>query len=98
MSDDEGRRVRTQPDDRVGNLLGPAHSSDRLLRGDLLPSFGSAVGEAVHHRGGDVSGGDGVDADVLRGVVERRRPGQPDYAVLRGGVRTSPLDAYDPGA
>src|SRR5437660_4996363 len=42
-------------------------------------------------------GADGVDADVPRGVVEGRRPGEADYAVLGGGIRGVALDADDPG-
>src|SRR5438034_4579268 len=97
MSDDEGSRVRTEPDDGIGDLFGPAHPSDRLLRDDPRPPRRGAAGEASHHRGIDVPGADGVDADVRRRVVEGRRPGEADHAVFRGGVRGVAFDADDPG-
>src|SRR6059058_3740315 len=78
MPDDEGGRIRAQPDDGRGDLLGLAHSADRLLRDHLRASFGRAPGEAAHHRRVDVARADGVDTDVLRGVVEGRRPGEAD--------------------
>src|SRR5256886_14408345 len=97
VPDDEGGRVRAKPDDGRGDLLGLAHPADRLLRDHLRASLGRAPGEATHHRRVDVPGADGVDADVLRGVVEGRRPGDADHAVLRGGIRGVALDADDPG-
>ena len=42
VPDDEGGRLRTQPDDGRGNLLGPAHPSDRLLRDHPLAALGGA--------------------------------------------------------
>ncbi len=98
VADHEGGRVRAQPDDGRGDLLGLAHPPDRLLRDHLRAPFGRAPGEAIHHRRVDVAGADGVDADVLRGVVEGRRLGEADHAVLRGGVRGAALDADDPCA
>ncbi|HEX9285399.1 MAG TPA: hypothetical protein VF879_06985, partial [Nitrospirales bacterium] len=73
MSDDEGGRVRTQPHDGCGDLLGLAHPTDRLLRDHPLLPLGGAAGEAIHHRGVDDPGAHGVDADVLWGVVQGRR-------------------------
>ena len=98
VADHEGGRVRAQPDDGRGDLLGLAHPPDRLLRDHLRPPLGRAPGEAAHHRRVDVPGADGVDAEVLRGVVEGGRLGQADHAVLGGGVRGAALDADDPGA
>src|SRR5207249_11137853 len=60
--------------------------------------FGSTAREAIHHRSSDVSGGNRVDTDVLRGVIQSRRFGQSDYAVLCGRVCASPFDSDDPGA
>src|SRR5437867_12771863 len=97
MSDDEGSRVRTEPDDGIGDLFGPAHPSDWLLRDHPRPPLRGAAGEASHHRAIDVPGADGVDADVRRRVVEGRRPGEADHAVFRGGVRGVAFDANDPG-
>ena len=53
-----------------------------------------AAGEAVHHRGVDVAGTDGVDADVLRGVVEGRRlvrPITPCFAAVYAGLPLMPM-------
>ena len=52
--------------------------------------FGGASGEAVHHRRLDKAGADGVDADVLRGVVEGRALGQADDAMFRRRVGGCP--------
>jgi len=95
VADHEGGRVRAQPDDGRCDLLGLAHPLDRLLRDHLRAPFGRAAGEAFHHRRLDVAGADGVDADVLRGVIEGRRLGEAKHAVLRGGVRGAALDADD---
>src|SRR5213078_759880 len=70
VPDDEGGRIRAEPDDGRGDLLGLAHPADRLLRDYLRAPLGRAAGEAPHHRGVDVPGADGVDAEVLPGVVE----------------------------
>ena len=88
--------VRTQPEDRGGNLLRLSHPSDWLLGDHFRAAFGRAAGEAIHHRGVDVAGTDGVDADVLRSVVEGGRAGEADDAVFRSGVRRAALDADDP--
>jgi hypothetical protein len=87
VADHESSRVRAQPDDGRGNLLGLAHPPDRLFRNHLRAPFGCAPGEATHHRGIDVAGADDVDPDVLRCVVESRRLRQANHTVLRGGVR-----------
>ena len=98
VPDDEGGRLRTQPDDGRGNLLGPAHPPDRLPRDHPLASLGGAPAEAVHHRGFDDPGAHGVDAEVQRRVVEGRRLGKADDAEFRGAVRGLTGDAFDPGA
>src|SRR5687767_9478647 len=95
MADHESGRVRAQPDDGRGDLLGLAHPPDRLLGDYPRAPFGRAAGEAIHHRGVDIAGTDDVDADVLRGVVERRRSGEANQAMLRGGVRGAAPDADD---
>jgi len=96
VADDEGGCIRTQPQDGIGDFFGLAHPSDWFLRDHLRAPFGRAPGEATHHRGVDAAGTDGVDADVLRGVVEGRRAGEAYHAVFRGGVRRAALDADDP--
>ena len=82
--DDEGaRRIRAQPDDAAAIFSGlpicPTGSSAITF---ARPSGVPPV-KRTHHRGVDVAGTDGVDADVLRGVVEGRRPGEADHTVLR---------------
>jgi len=95
VPNDEGSRVGAQPDDGLRDLLALAHPSDRLLGNHLGAPFIRAAGEATHHRGVDVAGTDGIDADVLRGVVEGRCLGQSDRAMFRSGVRGAALDADD---
>src|SRR5215216_1963787 len=98
VPDDEGSRVRTQPQDSLGDLLRLSHPSDGLLRDHPLASFRRVTGDPVHHAGVDDPGADGIYADVGRCIVEGRRPGQADHAVLRGDVRGSTSEALDPGA
>jgi hypothetical protein len=43
VPDHEGGRVRTQPDDGRGDLLGLSHPADRLLRDHPFPPLGSAA-------------------------------------------------------
>src|SRR5439155_27214666 len=76
VADRERRLVGAQPEHRGGDLLGPAHAADRLLGDDGGAAFVGVAGEAAHHLGVDNSGADGVDADVLGGVVERGGLGQ----------------------
>src|SRR3954454_14642745 len=99
-SDDEGSRIRTQPQDGCGDLLRLAGPPDWLHRRSalelsLLP-LRSAPAEAIHHRRVDDPGAHDVDADVRLRVLEGRRPGQADHAVLGGDV-CGPLEAFDPG-
>ena len=96
VADDERGRIRTEPEDGIGDFFRPAHPSDWLLRDHLRAPFGRAPGEATHHRSVDVAGTDGVDADVLRGVVEGGRAGEADHAMFRRGVRGAAFDADDP--
>ncbi len=51
---------------------GLTHPPNWFLRNHPLLSLGGASGETIHHRRGDNAGADGVHADVLRSVVERR--------------------------
>ena len=67
-------------------------------RDHLCAAFGGAAGEALHHRGVDDAGADGVDADVRCRVVERGRLGQADDAVLGGDVGGAAGEALDAGA
>src|SRR5579884_1447802 len=60
VPDDKGGRIRAQPDDGRGDLLGLTHSPDGLLRDHPLASLGRAPAEAVHHRGLDDAGAHGV--------------------------------------
>src|SRR5438046_4867422 len=66
VPDDEGGRIRAQPDDGRGDLLGLAHPSDRLLRDPFRAPFGWAPGEATHRPGVDVPGARGEPAAGLR--------------------------------
>jgi hypothetical protein len=73
VSDNEGGRIRTEPDNGGGDFLGLAHPSNGFLRNHPLLSLVGASGKAIHHRRGDNAGAHGVDADVLRGVVFQRQ-------------------------
>src|SRR5207248_10915042 len=96
MPDDKSGRARTEPDYCRGDFLWLSHPSDWLLRDHLRAPPWRAPGEAIHHRSVDVTGTNGVDADVLRCVVEGRPAGKADHAVFRGSVRRAALDADDP--
>jgi len=48
--------------------------------------------EAIHHRRLDVAGTDGVDADVLSGIIEGRCSGEANDAAFRSGVGRAALD------
>ena len=98
VPDDEGGRIRAQPDDGRSDLLGLPHPANRLLRNYPLASLGGAPAEAVHHWGFDDPGTHGVDAEVRRRIVEGRRLGKADDAEFRGAVRGLTGDAFDPGA
>src|SRR6266496_2327058 len=96
-ADDKACGIRTQPEDRIGNLFGASHPSDWLLRDHSRPPLRSPAGEATHHRSIDIAGANGVDANVLRRVVEGRGPGEADHAVLRRSVGWAAFDSDDPG-
>ena len=49
--------------------------------------------KATHHRCIDVPWADGIDANVLRHVVERRGAREPNHAMLRRRVSRVALDA-----
>src|SRR5688500_18767597 len=66
----EGRRVRTQPEDGAGDLLGLAHAADGFLRDHPRTTFGRVTGEASDHCRVDDAGAHRVDADVEPRVVE----------------------------
>lgn len=52
-------------------------------------------GVALEHVGLDVAGADRVHPDVVLGVIGTQRLGQPDDAVLRGGIRVQAALARD---
>src|SRR5207249_4651062 len=96
VTDDEGGRRRTEPEDGIGYFFRLTHPSDWFLGDHLRVAFGRAAGEAIHHRGCDVARTDGVDADVLARVIESGRACEADDAVFRSGVRRAALDADYP--
>jgi hypothetical protein len=95
VPNDEGSRIRAQPDDSRGNLLRFAHPAHWLLRYHLRAPFIRAPGEASHHRGIDIARTDGIHADVLCGVVQGGRLGEAYHAVFGSGVGGAALDADD---
>src|SRR4028118_1272332 len=80
----EGSRVRAQPNNCRSNLLRLAHPSNRLLRNHLRSPFVRAAREATHHGGVNVARTNGVDANVLCGVVEGGPPGESNAALAPG--------------
>src|ERR687893_214371 len=64
VSDYEGGRIRTQPENGRSDLVWCSHSSDRFLRNHRLSSFWGAPAESLHHRRVDDSRAHRVDADV----------------------------------
>src|SRR3982751_1360595 len=78
MPNREGSRVRTQPNDGSCDLLGLAHSSNRLLRDDPLSPIRSATAEAIHHRGLNDAWAHCVDTDVRLRIIESRRLSETD--------------------
>src|SRR4051812_35727147 len=86
VADHEAGPFRTEPENRVRDFLGLTHSSDWLFRDYLRPAFRRAAGKSAHHRRIDVARANGIDANVLRRVVERRRAREADHTVLRGSV------------
>lgn len=96
--DDEASRIRTQPYNRRGDLLGPTRSPHRFLRNHRLPSLSGRTTESIHHRRVDDPRAHGVDTDVRLRVVESRRLGQTNHAVLRGDVGPAPFETSNPSA
>src|SRR5205085_12047798 len=96
VADNEPGSLRTEPEDGIGDFLRLTHSSDRLLGDHLRPAFRRAAGEATHHGRIDITRTYGIDANVLRRIVERGRAGEADHAVLCGGVSRAAFDPDDP--
>src|SRR2546423_4675809 len=96
VPDDEAGSLRTEPENRVSDFLGLTHSSDRLLRDHLCPAFRRPAGEPAHHWRVDVAWAHRIDANVLRGIVERGRARESDHAVLRRSVSRAAFDPNDP--
>src|SRR5438105_14569039 len=86
--------VGTEIENRRSDLFGGAFPSHRNHRRDLIAQFLSR--ETSKHIGGDYTGSDRIDANVLSGELERDGFGQ---AVDRGfgrNVHTDFADAYVP--
>lgn len=49
LSEYEGGRIRTQPENGIGDLFGLTHPSDWLLIDHRLAAFFGAAGKAIHH-------------------------------------------------
>jgi hypothetical protein len=64
VSSDEGGRIRTEPENRRGNLFRLTHPPDRLLRDHPIPPLLGAPAEAVHNWRFDNARTYGVHADV----------------------------------
>src|SRR5439155_5674592 len=91
MPDDESSRIGTEPDYGRGDFLWLAHPSDWLLRDHFRAPLWRASGEAIHHRSVDVTGTNGVDADVRCRIVEGRRFVGPINACFPAGYGGLPL-------
>src|SRR4051812_147340 len=94
MPNREGSRVRTQPNDGSCDLLGLAHSSDRLLRDHSLSPICGPAAEAIHHRGLDDAWAHCVHTDVRLRIIESRRLSEADNTELRSAVRGLSLKSF----
>src|SRR3954470_9284460 len=65
-ADHEARGRAAQPEDRGGDLLGPAEAADRLLLHDLGHRVSLTFEHVGDHRRVDRAGADRVDADAAR--------------------------------
>lgn len=94
MDNDKHCRTRTQSSDGRAICSGFSHLSYALLRDHLRMPFGRVTSEAAHHRGVDVPRANGVDADILRAVIESRRLRQaitPCFAAAYAGLPLMPM-------
>src|SRR5437868_1370873 len=96
-ADDEASPIRTEPDDGIGDLFWPPHPSDWFLRDHPRALLIGAAGEAIHHRRVDIARANDVNANILRGVIEGRRPGEADHAVFCSGISWAAFDSDDAG-
>src|SRR4051812_3558472 len=78
-ANDEPSSIRTKPEDGISIFFRPPHSSDWLLRDTLRSPLGGPASEPRHHRSVDIAGTDGVNADVLSGVVQGSRLGKANH-------------------
>lgn len=58
-------RIAEQEDSRTAVLLRAGQTAQHVLLGPLVAALGEVHEELFDHRGDDVAGGDGVDADVV---------------------------------
>src|SRR5690606_4689434 len=86
MPGDIGGVVRAQVDRGVGDLAGFTEALDRLGGDHRLADLRALLEHPHQHRRADRPGTHGIDADLLGGIVQRRRLGQPDHRVLGSGV------------
>src|SRR5882724_6001862 len=85
LAGDERCAVGTEPDDGARDLFRPADASDRMRGLQHLPHFRRGREVAKHSRR-DRPWSHGIDPNILFGVFERDRFGQPGDGVLAGGV------------
>src|SRR4029453_10202459 len=76
LAGDERGRVGTEPDHRLGDLLGPANSPNWLEPGHTFLEPGIAGQEGAGHASSDIAGADRVDPDALAGVLQRSGLGE----------------------
>src|SRR5438552_2297910 len=88
LAGDERCAVGTEPDDGARDLFRPADASDRMRGLQHLPHFRRGREVAKHSRR-DRPWSHGIDPNILFGVFERDRFGQPGDGVLAGGVERS---------
>src|SRR5215212_6042802 len=80
--------IRAQPQARLRDLLRLPEAAEQADdRRELLLGHADSLERAADHRRVDRAGTDRVDADALRGVLERGHLGEADHAVLGRDVR-----------
>src|SRR5439155_878767 len=85
LAGDERGVVGTEPDDGARDLFRPADASDGMCGLQHLPYLRRSRKVAKHSRL-DCAWSDGIDSNVLSGVFERDRFGQPRDGVFAGSV------------
>lgn len=64
-SSHEAARIADAEHSRASVLLRHTQLAQHILRRPIAPALGVLLEQSLHHRGGDVAGGNGVHADAV---------------------------------